>query len=166
MNENIIQAIRDKIERDENNNNFDSMFAVKPMTRVVPVMEFFDEGFYSAETDGLIYLLGKDQFTICYNKAEDKLVFESHDKTHKKEVIISKYRLSSYTLTYERIQLLIKRIIIDYYGELLDNPENLIVPTTEHWVMFVHLVALKMGELDYRLKDGEYPVTGAGGWYQ
>ena len=162
MNENIIQAIRDKIERDENN-NFDSMLAVKPMTRVVPIMEFFDEGFYSSEADGLIYLLGKDQFTIYYNKTEDKIIFESHDKSYKKEVIINKYRLSSYTLTYERIQLLIKRIIVDYYGELLDKSENLIVPTTEHWTMFVHLVSLKMGELDYNLKDGEYPVTG--GWY-
>lgn len=163
MNEGIVQAIRDKIERDEINNNFDSILAVKPLSRVVPVMEFFDEGFYSAETDGLIYLLGKDQFIISYNEREDKLVFESHDKSHKKDVVISKYRLSSYTLTYERIQLLVKRIIIDYYGELLDKPENLIVPTTEHWTMFIHLVSLKMGELGYNLKDGEYPVTG--GWY-
>ena len=61
MNENIIQAIREKIERDEINNNFDSMLAVKPLTRVVPVMEFFDEGFYSAETDGLIYVITKQK---------------------------------------------------------------------------------------------------------
>jgi hypothetical protein len=163
MNEGIAQAIREKTERDENSSQFESMFALKPLTRVIPVMEFFDEGFYSADTNGLIYLLGKDQFTISYNKAEDKITFESHDKSYKKEVIINKYRLSSYTLTYERVQLLIKRIIIDYYGELLDKPENLIVPTTEHWTMFIHLVSLKMGELDYNLKDGEYPVTG--GWY-
>ena len=151
------------LDMNTNEGFFDSNIGIKTPRMIIPIMEFFDEGFYQQGVEGCIYLIDKDHYIISYNRKEDELYFKSYDKIHKKTLDISKYRLSSYALTYERIQLLIRSLIADYYRESLESPDHLNIPMLDNWRMFVNLVSLKMGELDYKLKDIEYPI--AGGWY-
>lgn len=151
------------LDMNTNEGFFDSNIGIKTPRMIIPIMEFFDEGFYPQGADGCIYLIDKDHYVISYNRKEDKLHFEPYDEIDKKSIDISKYRLSSYALTYERIQLLIRSLIADYYSESLENPDHLSIPMLDNWRMFVNLVSLKMGELDYKLKDIEYPISG--GWY-